>query len=34
VIQGVPESVAECERSHTGRYLRALLAAPAHALAG
>ncbi|MGH7579622.1 MAG: excinuclease ABC subunit UvrA, partial [Gemmatimonadales bacterium] len=34
VVQGVPEEVAECERSHTGRYLRPLLASPAHALAG
>jgi excinuclease ABC subunit A len=34
VIQGVPEHVAECEGSHTGRYLRPLLISPAHALAG
>ncbi|HET9275103.1 MAG TPA: excinuclease ABC subunit UvrA, partial [Gemmatimonadales bacterium] len=33
VAQGVPEEVAECESSHTGRYLRQLLP-PAHALAG
>jgi excinuclease ABC subunit A len=33
VAQGVPEEVAECEASHTGRYLRPLLP-PAHALAG
>ena len=34
VVQGVPEHVAECARSHTGRYLGPLLLAPAHALAG
>jgi excinuclease ABC subunit A len=34
VVQGVPEEVAECEGSHTGRYLRPLLISPAHALAG
>ncbi len=34
VVQGVPEMVAECERSHTAAYLRPLLALPAHALAG
>jgi excinuclease ABC subunit A len=33
VAQGVPEEVAECEASHTGRYLRPLLST-AHALAG
>jgi excinuclease ABC subunit A len=33
VAQGVPEEIAECETSHTGRYLRPLLP-PAHALAG
>jgi hypothetical protein len=25
VAQGTPEDIAECERSHTGRYLRPLL---------
>ncbi len=34
VIQGVPEDVAECQASHTGRYLRPLLLSQAHALAG
>ena len=34
VVQGVPEAIAECEQSHTGRYLRPLLMSPAHALAG
>jgi excinuclease ABC subunit A len=34
VAQGVPEDVAECEASHTGRYLRPLLLPAAHALAG
>ena len=33
VAQGVPEEIAECESSHTGRYLRPLLPS-AHALAG
>jgi excinuclease ABC subunit A len=33
VAQGVPEEIAECEASHTGRYLRPLLPT-AHALAG
>jgi excinuclease ABC subunit A len=33
VVQGVPETVAECDASHTGRYLRRLLPS-AHALAG
>jgi excinuclease ABC subunit A len=33
VAQGVPEEIAECEVSHTARYLRPLLP-PAHALAG
>ena len=32
-LQGVPEEIAECESSHTGRYLRPLLPS-AHALAG
>jgi excinuclease ABC subunit A len=26
VVQGTPEAVAACEQSHTGRYLRELLA--------
>jgi excinuclease ABC subunit A len=26
VCEGTPEAVAECERSYTGRYLKALLA--------
>jgi excinuclease ABC subunit A len=26
VVQGTPETVAACEQSHTGRYLRELLA--------
>jgi excinuclease ABC subunit A len=34
VAQGRPEAVAQCEQSHTGRYLRPLLVSPAHALAG
>ncbi|MBA3317432.1 MAG: excinuclease ABC subunit UvrA [Gemmatimonadales bacterium] len=34
VVQGVPEDVAGCEASHTGRYLRPLLMSQAHALAG
>ena len=34
VAQGVPEDVAECEASHTGRYLKPMLRSPAHALAG
>jgi excinuclease ABC subunit A len=33
VAQGVPEEIAECEASHTARYLRPLLPS-AHALAG
>ncbi len=34
VAQGVPEDVAECAGSHTGRYLKPMLHSPAHALAG
>ncbi|HLS42744.1 MAG TPA: excinuclease ABC subunit UvrA [Paenalcaligenes sp.] len=31
VVEGTPETVAQCPQSHTGRYLRALLAPTEHA---